>query len=468
VPEFPRFSIDPSGRPDRQKTWRVGTLVYTSGGLAALFFWLLGGDFAWNLKERAVSPVAQLMLRSLDASDLVVGLLIGSLPAALGMIIGPIVSVKSDQHRGRWGRRIPFLLITAPFIVLSMMALGFTPMLADELDAALGADSPGRAVLGIGIFVVFWFIFEVFSVVANVIFGALINDVVPDALIGRFFGLFRAVGLIAGIVFNYMLMGHAESHYLEIFIGVGLIYGLGFVIMCLRVKEGEYPPPPVKQHSEDLLKPTKVYFRECYSNPYYRWLFLAATFGMLANAPVNTFSVFYAKSLGMEMSLYGKCVALTYVFSIFLTYPLGALADRLHPLRLGFLFTVIYCVAMIAAGFTANNAEAFMVFFVAHGVLSGSYMTATASLGQRLYPKLKFAQFASAWGLMFGVGYILTTPLMGLFLDWAGHQYQYTFFASGLLAALGVIAFVVAYKYFLRLGGHHSYVPPEPFSEPNT
>jgi len=461
---------DPTAHPDDhpqhdsegRKSWRVGTLVYTSGGLAVLFLWLLGGDFAWNMKERAVIPVAQLMLRNLEASDFMVGLLIGSLPAALGMILGPIVSVKSDRHRGRFGRRIPFLLIPTPFIVLGMTGLGFTPMLADALHAAMGPDSPGRSFIGIGIFIVFWFVFEVFTVIANVIFGALINDVVPHALIGRFFGLFRAVGLIAGILFNYQIMGHAESHYLEIFIGAGLLYGLGFAMMCLRVKEGDYPPVEQRVRTGSPLKPVVSYFRECYSNPYYRWLFLAATFGMLANAPVNSFSVFYAKSLGMSMDTYGKCIALTYVFSLTLAYPLGALADRLHPLRLGLWVTALYSVAMLWAGLVVDDAKTFMIFFVAHGVIAGGYLTVIASLGQRLYPKMMFAQFASAWGLMFGVGYILTTPLMGLVLDASGHDYRLTFLAAGSIAALGVAAFVVSYKRFLRLGGHESYVPPEP------
>ena len=42
------------------KTWKAGTLVYTSAGLAMLFFWLLWGDFTWAMKDRAVGPSATL------------------------------------------------------------------------------------------------------------------------------------------------------------------------------------------------------------------------------------------------------------------------------------------------------------------------------------------------------------------------------------------------------------------------
>jgi MFS family permease len=458
-PGIPDGSASGNGQ---KKVWTVGTLAYTSGGLGVLFFWLLGGDFAWNLKERAVVPVAQLMLRSFQASDFLVGLLVGSIPAALGMILGPIASVKSDRHRGKLGRRIPFLLVPTPFIVLSMLALGGAPWLAGKIHLALGDGSPGIAPIGITLFILFWLVFEVATVVANIIFGALINDVVPQPLIGRFFGLFRAVGLIAGILFNASIIGYAETHYFGIFCGAGLLYGVCFATMCLKVKEGEYPDLDSSMDQKPGGRETIVsYFRECYSNPYYRWLFAAATFGMLANVPVNSFSVFYAKSLGMDIADYGKCLAVTYVISLVLAYPLGVLADRFHPLRMGIWTTIIYGALMLWAAVGAVDAKTFSLFFVLHGVITGSYMTATASLGQRLYPKMKFAQFASAWGLVFGLGFIAAAPLTGLLLDFLGHAYRCTFLISGCLALLGAVAYVVTDRFFVALGGPERYVAPE-------
>ena len=35
------------------RTWRNGTLGYTAGGLAVLFLWLMWGDFAYSMKDRA-------------------------------------------------------------------------------------------------------------------------------------------------------------------------------------------------------------------------------------------------------------------------------------------------------------------------------------------------------------------------------------------------------------------------------
>jgi MFS family permease len=201
------------GTPGRApRTWQAGTLIYTSGGLAVLFLWLLLGDFCWMMKERAITPAVQVMLRGFESPDWLVGLLVGSIPAAIGMLLGPFVSVCSDRHRGRWGRRIPFILLPIPFLALAMFGLAVTPSLGDWLHGALGARSPGLMASQILVFSLFWTVFEIGTIVVNPVFVALCNDVVPRELIGRFFGLFRVVSLGAGIVFNFFLMGKVATH----------------------------------------------------------------------------------------------------------------------------------------------------------------------------------------------------------------------------------------------------------------
>lgn len=444
----------------KEKTWRVGPLTYTATGLAILFCWLLWGDFAWQIKERAVTPVAQLMLKRFHASDLIVGLLIGSLPAGLGMILGPVISVKSDRHRGRWGRRVPFLLVTTPPAALSMMLLAAAPAAGDWLHATLGPHSPGLQAARLIVFGLFWTIFELASVVACSVFGGLINDVVPQEIIGRFFGMFRAVSLIAGIIFNYWIMGRAESQFAAIFLGIGLLYGAGFLLMCFCVKEGAYPPPPAVKGVHPL-REAGTYLRECFGNSYYPWLFASYALAGLASGPVNSFSVFYAKSVGLSMDAYGKYLALTYLISLALSYSLGAIADRFHPLRAGIVSIALYALAMLWGGVFATTPNTFAVAFVLHGVLTGVFLTCTASLGQRLFPREKFAQFASAGGIIGAGGYLVMPPLVGVVLDFTGHVYRYTFVASGMLALAGLAALVVVHGKFMKLGGPGHYTAPE-------
>lgn len=459
-PDHPAPANAPAVAP--KKIWRAGTLTYTTTGLVVLFIWLLFGDFAWQLKERSVTATAQLLLKRFDSSDLLVGLLIGSMPAALGMILGPIVSVKSDRHRGRWGRRIPYLMVPLPFVVASMVGLALSPAIGGAIHTALGEGSPGLNFCVLATFAGFWGIFEVGTVIANSIFGGLVNDVVPQAIIGRFFALFRIVSLLDGILFNYFLIKHAEQHFIWIFVGTGLVYGIGFALMCLNVKEGEYPPPePLSEVAgPGRLQGVRSYLRECFATPYYLWVFIAQTLCMLSFGPVNAFSIFYAKSLDMSMETYGKYIAASYLCSLILAYFLGSMADRFHPLRMGIATIALYAGFMLWGAGYATDAGRFGIAFVAHTILSGTYFTSTASIGQRLYPKLKFAQFASAASILIAATAAILPPTVGLILDLSGHNYRLTFLMGGILAFLGLISLVVVHHKWIRLGGPKNYVAP--------
>jgi MFS family permease len=390
-------------------------------------------------------------------------LLVTSLPAALGMLLGPIVSVKSDNHRGRWGRRIPYLLVPTPIAAAAMVCMGYTPQLAEVLHAAIGGGVLDIVACRLIVFSCCWTVFEIFTVIANAVFGGLINDVVPQAVIGRFFGLFRAVSLIAGIIFNKFLIGHAEENYHIIFLTLGTLYGLGFSIMCFMVKEGEYPPPAPREKgtfTTRFVEPIKVYVRECSAHPFYLWLFLALMAGNVAFLPINSFDVPYAKSIGMNMDYFGHLRVITYTISLSLAFFLGWAADKFHPIRIAIVSLGVYAFVALWAGLFANDTASFSFAYVTHGVVSGIFFTGTASIGQRLFPRVKFAQFASAGGIILAVGFICVPPLMGKFLDLTGGIYHYTFVVGGAIAALAAASFFVVYRQFCALGGMRNYTPP--------
>jgi len=453
----------PSPAKPPVKTWSVGTLTYTAAGLVALFALLLWGDFAWSLKERAVQPMAQMLFKQFKASDLIMGALVTSLPAALGMLLGPIISVRSDNHRGRWGRRIPYLLIPTPIAAAAMVCMGYTPQLAEVLHATPVGAGFDIVACRLIVFGVCWTVFEIFTVMANAVFGGLINDVVPQAVIGRFYGLFRVVSLIAGILFNKFLIGHAEEHYKILFLSLGALYGLGFTFMCLMVKEGSYEAPAPKGKgtlATRFIDPIKLYVRECAAHPFYLWLFVALMAGNVAFLPVNSFDVPYAKSIGMDMDYFGHLRVVTYTISLSLAFFLGWAADKFHPLRLAIGSLALYAAVSLWAGLFATGTASFSFAYIVHGVVSGIFFTGIASIGQRLFPRTKFAQFASAAGIFNAIGFILVPTAVGKLLDVTGHVYHYTFVIGGVIAAFGLGAFIVVYRQFGALGGTKNYAPP--------
>jgi MFS family permease len=462
-------SNPPAAAPAR--SWRAGTLVYSSAGLAALFFWLLLGDFAWSMRDRSVAPMAQWYLNHLGVSSLLFGLLISSLPAALGLVLGPVISVKSDRHRGPRGRRVPFLLVTTPIAALGMIGLGLTPLIARGVHALF--PGAGETVSAIVCFGVFWTAWEFGTIASKSVFNGLVNDVVPKALLGRFYGLFRAIGLLDGMVFNFWIMGLVPAHFTLILCAVGTFYGVTFMVVCLKVREGDYPSPPPDPDAgtgggagaagwtRRGVAETRRYCRECFSRSYYVAVFALLMLAGVQSVPVNVFTIPYARSLGVDMGLYGKYVALSFLISLCLSFFLGWLADRFHPLRMAMVTLAGYAAVAVWGGFFATTQGSFLAAWVMHSVLGGAYLTSAASLGQRLFPHARFAQFASAGEAFVAVASMVLAPAVGMMIDAADRDYRLTFFAGALLSlgALGCAFYVHAR--FKKLGGPANYIAPE-------
>jgi len=446
-----------------RKTWSAGTLTYTTAGLAVLFCWLLWGDFAWAFKDRAIPPIVQTLLKKFGASDMTAGLLFGSLPPAIGLVLGPIVAFQSDRYRSRWGRRIPFILVLTPIAVLGIAGMAFSPALGVQFDRWLGPHSFGPDTCVLLVLGFCWMFFEFATVISYGLYTALINDVVPLAVMGRFFGLFRALSLIAAMIFFHWGFGFSDKDYLWIFLGMGALYGIGFISMCLNVREGSYPPPPMdaKRDIHGVVHGIRTYFQECFGHSYYVWYFVALGLAGMAVGPVNLYSIFYAASVHMSAETYGNCLAVTYAISLALAWPLGWLADRVHPLRIGIVVLILYALVTLWGGLFAVDANMFALALVAHGVVAGTWATGIASLAQRMLPRAEFAQFASAGGIVANLMWITLAPVSGFILDRLHHDYRCTFFMGFALAILGLIGCLVVHAKFMALGGPKNYIPPE-------
>jgi len=456
--------------PSRGRTWQAGTLVYSTAGVVALFAWLVLGDFAWWTRDRSVNPMAQWYLAHLQVPNLLFAVLINSVPAVIQLIICPIISVRSDRHRSRWGRRIPFIAATTAIATLGMIGLGLTPFLSDSLFRLFGAAPENRKLIAIVCFSVFWILFEVAALASKPVFDGLINDVVPRPLLGRFFGLFRAVGLIDGMIFNYWIMGLVPTHFAVIMVTAGMIYGTAFLWVCFKVKEGAYPPappPPAARRMTGIVGSVREYCRECFSHPYYLSVFTLIMMAGLCFMPFNAFTIPYAQHVGLDMDRFGKAQALVYLISLALAYLLGWMADRFHPLRMAIGVLAGFIVLTIWATFSVRTPETFMIAFILHGVVSGSYYTAAASsLQQQLFPREKFAQFVSAAMIFDAIARMFSLPLVGLIIDRAGSAYHYTFTVAFILALFALAAALHVYRQFKKLGGPENYQAPDPKRAP--
>ena len=482
--------------PDPHQRFKVGSLHYTLGGLIWVFVWLLWGDFCFTVMEYVNNSIVPLRLRELNAPDWVLPIILTTVPSILTFTLNPVISTASDRHRGPMGRRIPFLIYSTPFLSAALVLMAFSPELSKLLHGWVGPLG-GWGIAGVSVFTVGLLMatFKIFDTFVNTAFWYLFNDVVPQAFMARFMGMFRVVASLAAMLYNYFFYEHALTHMRWIYLGAATIYLVGFTMMCFFVKEGTYPPPAPRPVSSKgafgkFIVAMKTYLRECLSHRLYWYYFLFGMFMALANA-INIFSLYLNLSLGItlkQLAMFGTAIQFV---QLVVNYPVGALADRFHPMRIQ--ITMMICLLMVIplnfiwlfGAFPPGKLFSFTILGhavpVNYGIMIGLQavdLPISLLLGavgiplmMRLFPRDRFGQFCS-FNALCGATMNITaslcvagfmTAMRHLLPDTAwGKDFCYRMIPAWRFPCMGLsmIFMWLLYREWKRLGGEKSYSPP--------
>ena len=462
-----------------QKIYRCGTLTYTKVGLFGLFAWLLWGDFCFTLMEAVVPSVMPLKLKALGCSNSIMALIMTAAPGVMSMTVNPYVSFKSDRYRSRWGRRIPFIIWTMPFVCGTLAIMGFSDDLCVLLrnnSELLSSYSP--ATITIGLIALFMIMFEFFNMFVNAVFWYLFNDVVPPQFLARFMGAFRIVSTGASAIYNCFVFKYAGTHMREIFVGAALLYLVGFGIACLMIKEGEYPPLDEKRIEEGKgLQGVKTFFKESFMEKFYRYRFFATAFSY-AGWSINTFNIFFNRNMGLNLEQIGYISAIGSIAMMAAMYLMAIFVDRWHPLRItvyGSVFAVLGSLGSCVWLFVTMPGNYFFWLNIGN-VMIGTFLSALVSVSaspsqMRTFPQSRYGQFCSAQAMLRSVFTIIAGFMAGLFIDFVkylcgGSDYAYRFIHIwvAFFTAIGAIFLILMYREWYRLGGDKKFHPPAPWN----
>lgn len=467
-----------TGQGDRQK-YHCGTLTYTKIGLIGLFSALLWGDFCFTLMEAVVPSILPLKLKALGCSNWLMGLILSTIPGALSMAVCPYVSFKSDRYRSKWGRRIPFIACTMPFLCISLALLGWSSeiqVFVQQYIPILNGYAPSTVTIGlIGVFLT---MFQFYNMFVSSVFFSLFNDVVPAQFIGRFIGLLRVASMIASTIYNYCIFQYAESHMREIFLGASVIYFVGFAIMCLVVKEGEYPPIEGETEKEKKgLGVIRTFFEECFTHKFY-WLVFSAMAVISIASSIGTFAIFFNREMGLTLEQIGKMTAINGVAMVIAVYFGAIFIDRWHPLRVTVYVFVFSCVAIVInwVWIFVTLPGVYFFWLCLGGNVIAAFQSALATatgfpLQVRLFPQSRFAQFCSAQGVIRSFCTMGAGIVAGLFIDGIKYfcsvgdfAYRFNFIWTFVFYCLGTLLMILIYIKWYKLGGDAHYHPPAPWS----
>lgn len=447
------------------KTWRVGTLVYNRRQLANVFIWMLWGDFCLYLMDAGVgNNLVAIQMKKYGASNTLIAIVRTSIIELLILVVCPIVSMWSDRHRSRLGRRIPFMLYATPVLAMFLTLVGFSPAIAHRLKEIspnlLGGIS--AAGLTIALLTIFNVGYKFCDTFPQSVYYYLWADVIPKEMMGTFSCLFRVFATAGVFVFNRFLLQYCSDHPEAICAGAAGLYLVSFLLLCVQVKEGQYPPPPPPEPGtlrERAPGYIKRFFRECYTHPFYWKYYLFILCFMVGFIPFRDFLIFYGQQeLKMDLGAYGKVMANKDLVQIAIFFCLGPIVDRVNPLRAGLFGYVLVLLTAVCSFLFIRSAASFGVWVVITFAAVAIYQGATGALGPLLLPRAQYGQFCAASALVFHFGQMMLTPVLGLLTDHFGNAAIFPWFIS--FSAVGIAFLSTIYLDWKRMGGAESFVPP--------
>ncbi|CAN5476582.1 hypothetical protein BH09VER1_BH09VER1_26990 [soil metagenome] len=446
------------------KIYQAGTLRYTRRRLVGLFAVLLLGDFCVSIFESIFQPFMPMYLKQFHASNSFIALITVSTAGLMNLLFLPNVSMWTDRTRTRFGRRIPFLMWSAPCTALSLLLIAFAPDIAGWLHhAGLGLQIASLVTVTLGTLTLFIIMWHFFNMVLLNVHNFIIRDVVPIELTALFLALFKPVGGLGHFVFDRYLFKYMLDYPKTLFLSVGAIFLVSFALICLFVKEGEYPDPPARDAGPNVFGTFLTYFRECLSLPIYRNYFIAYAIVLLGTSPVASFLVLFAKeTLGLEQQAIGTVRSWATLATLLVYLPLGYLCKWFNPFRVALASLLAAMVMRVLAYFFIHGETSWLVYSVVVTIPTAGWLLGTVSANMLLFPADKFGQFSSGLNA-FGYGsLIITGYLVGWFMDLVGSNYRMLFVVSLLCYIAAIFPMLLVYRGWKRHGGPDHYVPPLP------
>lgn len=448
---------------EQKKTYSIGTLTYTMPKLLFVSFWVLGSLLTLNLLAYKMVPtIMPLLFDRHNVSAATMAIISSSIPYVINIIICPLISTLSDKTRTRWGRRIPYLAISTPFVVAIMITIAFEPDIASFIQRNW-APNADLNYIGTWVLAVLVILFQLAYLVPGSVVYYVYADVIPKQFIGRFMAVSSFLGTGITFVFNYYVLAPAVDQPKIWFPIIGGVYFLSYLMLCIFVKEGEYPPVDDNiDKNSGICKRVKehiaLYFRECYSFPIYTWLFITTGVTQASTLCRGMFNLLFAtKDLKMSNQEYGNAMAIGAVIAAIIVLPMGKLMDKLHPIYI-FMVSGFIIIAMNLWGyFFVNDAQTFTVVGIAIVVIYAIQSLSNGPLLLYLVPREQYGQFASANSLINCAIMFFASMLGGYCTDLFG--YRMIFIWDFILTISATATLFIVLKEWKKLGGKN-YVPP--------
>ena len=411
----------------------AGTLSKQAASLACYYadvklmwrnvLWITFGHFGIAISTTILVPLMNLRLKAVGVSDSGIGLLTSANLWAVSFLV-MYFSWKSDHCMSPLGRRTPFVLVSLPFLVVSLVLF---PLF-------------GAKWLLIGLMVLYYF----FNDMNASTYPLLSIDCVSKEVLARVSGLVAIVISLAGFLSSRIGAKMADVNQPRVFALAATAMAAATLIALWRIKE-----PPIRHPADgqfNLLAPIRV---ACQDK---RILVLMVAIALLNACPMmfNTWIWFYAKSkLGLSIGATGAAMSWGLLLRMLVSYPAGWLIDRFGS-YIALAIQWVLMLALVLCSIRVTNANGLIVMMVLFSLVTPLQVAGDTILWKGM-DKADTGSYTSTVALIrnFLTGTVIA--ISGFLIKWTG-SYVLAFWFGFLISSIALVVFF-RYRYIMRRGG---------------
>ncbi|MFB9994839.1 MFS transporter [Deinococcus oregonensis] len=344
--------------------------------------------------------------------------------AIMALVLPPLVGAHSD----RTGKRLPYIRLG---LTVNLVGLGVMAVAASVMTG----------MSGFLVYVLGFLLVQFGNNYATAPYSALIPQLVPPALRGRYsgvMGMLQAVGQLLGAVVAFAV-GTLNLPVFVSFAVIAVVLLVPALITMRGVPETSTPAP-------ELSEGPTLSWRQLFAYQPFLWVFITRVLFALGQYSVQPFLQYYSvdvlnqKDGVTASSLLAACIIVASILSAFLG---GRISDRVGRKPViyvaGTTMAIAAILLLIAPGF--GTALALAVVF---GLGFGAFTSVDWALGSDAMPSAKsYARDMGIWHVAFVGPQFIGAP-QGALLDWGNRQndnfgYTLVFSIAAAFFMLGVL-----------------------------
>ena len=445
------------------KTFTIRNLKYNIYQLLLVGFMMLLATQTLGLVCYNLLPnVKPILLDNAGADAKQISLILATLPNAIAFVLCPLISTISDKTRTRIGRRMPYLIFTAPVLALLLVMIAFY----HEITAFITKIIPvfGNINAELWVLAVLMLVFQIVFLFPGSVVYYLVADVIPKEFIGRYTAVATVCSSAITAGFNFFLLKASVENTKYMFVLMGVLYLTVYVLLLCTVKEGEYPAlndniDKSKSSFQRGYEYFLLFFKECFGHKIYVLLFLSTGLNQASNICRGMYNVLFAtKDIGVSVELYGKIMGIGSIIAMIAVFFIGKIIDKFHPMFLYIYGGILIIVTNIFGYFFVYTPTTFGFVGVVTALMYAVQGVAGTPLLVNMLPMDKFGQYASANSMVNSVVVILGSYLGGYLTHLFGYRVMFVW--DFVVTSIAMTAMFLVYLQWKKLGGKN-YIPPQ-------